>query len=95
MTTAPPLTLKGLYNAGSETIDGQACTVWQYKRGQVTQRVWVPDRAPPGKKNLFFFLREATIGPHGATEADVSDVRFKDQPASLFRVPKDYKLTSR
>src|SRR2546430_5861536 len=110
MTTAPPLTVKGLYNGGSATIDGQPCTIWQYKRGQVTQRVWVPDAsnappsglrpspakpAPPAKKKLFFFLREVTLGPRGATEADVSDVRFKDQPASLFSVPKDYTLTSR
>jgi len=93
MATAPPLSLKGLYNSGSETVDGQPCTIWQYKRGQVTQRLWVPEAS--AKKKLFFFLREATISPRGATEADVSDVRFKDQPASLFRVPKDYKLTSR
>ena len=96
MATAPPLSLEGLYNAGSEVIDGRPCTIWQYKRGQVTQRLWVPDDPPPKrKKNFFLFLREATISPRGATEADVSDVRFRDQPAALFRVPKGYKLTSR
>ncbi|HUJ27151.1 MAG TPA: hypothetical protein VLW85_14090 [Myxococcales bacterium] len=94
MTTAPPLSLAGLYNSGTEVIDGKPCTIWQQKRQGVTQRVWVPD-PPPRKKNFFLFLREVTISPRGATEADVSDVRFKDQPASLFRVPKGYQLTSR
>lgn len=94
LSTAPPLSLEGLDRAGAESIDGKACAIWQEKRPGVTQRVWIPD-PPPRKKNFFLFLREVTVTARGATEADVSDVRFRDQPAALFRVPKDYRLTSR
>lgn len=89
MATAPPLSLDGMEESGREIIDGTACTIYQRKTGNVTQRLWVPDEAK--KKKLFFFLREATITPRGATRADVTDIRFRAQPETLFRVPGDYK----
>ena len=91
--TAPPLNLRKMRKIGREVVDGRPCTIWERKGPDITQRLWVPDEA--AKKKLFFFLREVTVTPRGATEADVSDVSFADQPASLFRVPKDYRLTSR
>ena len=92
LATAPPLSLRGMSQSGTETVNGEACAIYE-KKGPVTQRLWVPESA--AKKKLFFFLREATISARGATLADVSGIRFADQPDSLFRVPKGYRLTSR
>ena len=88
LSTAPPLDLGGMTEAGRESIDGQECTIYERKGADVTQRLWVP--ADAKKKKLFFFLREATITPRGATRADVSDVRFRAQPDALFQVPRDF-----
>ena len=87
MATVPPLDLRGMTRAGTETIDGEPCTIWE-RKGEVTQRLWVPDAA--AKKKLFFFLREATVTPRGATRADVSGIRFLAQPGPLFAVPRGY-----
>jgi hypothetical protein len=92
MATAPPLSLRDMRKTGSETLAGQVCDIYE-RKAEVIQRLWVPAGAE--KKKLFFFLREVTRTPRGATQADVSEVRFVDQPASLFQVPKDYQLTSR
>jgi hypothetical protein len=108
LATAPPLGLEGMQKTGDESLDGQSCAIWEHK-ADVTQRVWVPSPEEPAMpatggarraehpkaKKLFFFLRAVTVTPRGATEAEVSEVRFRDQPAALFRVPKDYRLTSR
>jgi hypothetical protein len=92
LATAPPLDLREMKQVGEESVGGQACEIWE-RKGDVTQRVWVPSGG--AKKKLFFFLRLATLTPRGATEADVSEAAVRDQPASLFRVPKDYRITSR
>src|SRR5205807_811082 len=91
LATAPPLNLYKMYKTGTELLEGQPCSIYEQK-GEVTQRLWVPDvpETPP-KKKLFFFLREVTITPRGATQADVSEVRFADQAESLFRVPDGYR----
>ncbi len=88
LATAPPVSLRKMRKIGREEIDGRACTIWEHKGPDITQRLWVPDAA---QKKLFFFLREVTVTPRGATEADISDVRFADQPDALFRVPKGYR----
>src|SRR5256885_9175956 len=82
LATAPPLSLDGMTEAGRETIEGQECAIYERKSGGVTQRLWVPDAAK--KKKLFFFLREATITPRGATRADVTGARLGPQPPALF-----------
>ena len=85
LSTVPPLDLTGMTAKGRETIDGQPCTIYERKTGDVTQRLWVPDAAK--KKKLFFFLREATITPRGATRADLTGIKFRPQPDDLFRKP--------
>ena len=91
LATAPPLNLYKMSKTGTEVIEGRTCTVYE-RKGEVTQRLWVPEDSPtPQKKKLFFFLREVTQTPRGATRADVTDVRFADQPDSLFQVPAGYR----
>jgi hypothetical protein len=89
LATVPPLSLAGLQRAGTESVDGRACTIWERtlttQMGRVRQRIWVPDGA-----RRFVFLRFVTQTERGATRADVSEVRETAQSASLFRVPRDY-----
>ncbi len=92
LATVPPLSLEGMQQVGEERIDGRDCAIWERtvetRMGKIRQRLWVPQEA--AKKKLFFFLRQATVTPRGATRADLTDIRFGDQPAALFRVPGDY-----
>jgi len=92
LATVPPLSLAGMKEVGEERLGGQDCAIWERiletGMGVIHQRLWVPRGS--AKKKLFFFLREATVTPRGATRADLTELRFQDQPASLFRVPKDY-----
>jgi hypothetical protein len=93
LATVPPTSLAEMERTGEEAIDGQPCDIWtrklETKLGRLTQRLWVPRGQE--KKKLFFFLREATITPRGATRADVSEVKVRDQPGALFRIPAGYK----
>jgi hypothetical protein len=92
LATVPPASLEGMQQVGEERIDGRDCAIWERtvetRMGRIHQRLWVPRGA--AKKKLFFFLRQATVTPRGATRADLTDIRFGDQPASLFRVPPGY-----
>jgi hypothetical protein len=76
---------------GEERLGGSDCIIWektlQTAAGRIRQRLWVPTDAP--RKQLVF-LRFVTQTDRGATKADLSDLRERPQPDSLFRVARGY-----
>jgi len=92
LATVPPLSLEGMTAAGTEVIDGHACTIYERtaetKAGRIHQRLWVPDE---NKKDFFYFLRQVTQTDRGATKADLTGIRQTPQPDSLFKVPAGYR----
>ena len=92
LATVPPLSLEGMTAAGTEVIDGHACTIYERtaetKAGRIHQRLWVPDE---NKKDFLYFLRQVTQTDRGATKADLTGIRQTPQPDSLFKVPAGYR----
>jgi hypothetical protein len=91
LSTVPPLSLEGMKQVGEERVGGSDCIIWektlQTPAGRIRQRLWVPEGA--AKKQLVF-LRFVTQTDRGATRADLSDLRERPQPDSLFRVARGY-----
>ncbi len=82
---------QGFKKSGTETVNGQACTIWEgdrkTRRGTLHEKLWHPDAA--GKE--FAFVRQVNDGEHGKSELDVENFKLAEQDAALFQVPEDYK----